>query len=250
MSTTPPPSVPPPLTEDQAAAQQHFQRAKELYLAGSYREAITELEVARALDPRAKDLVMNLGIVHEKLGKFDEAVGFFRSYLEMEGVTPQERAKAEGFIKRIEGAKREVPPQPAAAPTPSASPAAEPSPPPPARHGRVDTLTVVAGSVAAVGLASGAGLGIYALAARPSDFVTGRDGSFGTLRDKTDHAHTVAIVADLSLGVGIVAAAVTGWLYFARTKDPSGAPSAASARVSAGPVSAGSGGAFFVGGSF
>src|SRR5262245_60991677 len=74
-STEAPTHAAPALTEDQAKAQQHFQRAKDLYLAGSYREAVAELEIARSLDPKAKDLVMNLGILHEKLGKYDAAVG-------------------------------------------------------------------------------------------------------------------------------------------------------------------------------
>src|SRR5690606_19781621 len=97
-----------PNEEEKRRAQAHFQRAKELYQAGSYREAIAELEAARELDPGAKDLVMNLGIVHEKLGRFDEALDYFQTYLDMEGVTPAERTKAEGIIKRIEGAKREI----------------------------------------------------------------------------------------------------------------------------------------------
>ena len=46
-------------TDEQRKAQEHFQRAKELYSTGKYSEAIAELEVARELDPKAKDLVMN-----------------------------------------------------------------------------------------------------------------------------------------------------------------------------------------------
>src|SRR5262245_34876323 len=46
-------------TEEQRQAQEHFQRAKELYSTGKYSEAIAELEVARNLDPKARDLVMN-----------------------------------------------------------------------------------------------------------------------------------------------------------------------------------------------
>ena len=208
-----------PLTEDQRKAQEHFQRAKELYQAGSYREAVAELEVARGLDPKAKDLVMNLGIVHEKLGKFDEAVGYFKSYLEMD-VTPAERAKVEGMIKRIEGAKREVP-APTTQPTATSAPtttAPTPAEPPP--HGRIDGLTIAAGAVAAAGILAGTGIGIYAVSARPTNFVTGRDGSYATLQQKTDNAHTAAIIADVSLGVGIVAAVAAAWLYFSRTKDP------------------------------
>jgi tetratricopeptide (TPR) repeat protein len=210
--------------EDQAKAQQHFKRARELYQAGSYREAVTELEAARALDPKAKDLVYNLGIVHEKLAKYDEAIADFRAYLEMEGVTAAERQKAESSIKRIEGAKREVPETPA----PTASTTSTPPPPPPhgeperpeaAPHGRVDAATVIAASLGAIGLGVGVGFGVRALSLRPNDFVTGRDGTYQDLQNRTDDAHTSAIVSDVGFGVGIVGAAAAAWLYFGRTKD-------------------------------
>jgi len=252
----PPESAAAAQTEDQRKAQEHFQRARELYQAGKYEGAIAELEVARGLDPKAKDLVMNLGIVHEKLGRYDEAIGYLKVYLDMESVTPAERSKVEGMIKRIEGAKSSAPPSTAPPSTTDTTPA-PPTPSmtvtTPAPRGRVDALTIAAGSVAIVGLGLGAGLGIHALTTRPSDgFVTGRDGSFATLQQQTNDAHTAAVIADVSLGVGLVAALATGWLYFGRTKDPTGKPTtgAASARVSVVPAPASSGGALFVGGRF
>ena len=251
------PAAAPAQTEDQRKAQEHFQRARELYQAGKYEGAIAELEVARGLDPKAKDLVMNLGIVHEKLGRYDEAIEHLRTYLDMEGVTPAERTKVEGMIKRIEGAKRSAPPQPTATPSTTASVPPPPTSTPPEEaapaRGRVDALTITAGSVAILGLGLGAGLGIYALSTRPGDgFVTGRDGSYATLQQKTDDAHTAAVIADVSLGVGLVAALATGWLYFARTKDPAAPPTtgAGSAGVSVTPAASASGGALFVGGRF
>jgi hypothetical protein len=205
-----------PKTREQLEAQQHFQRAKDLYQTGAYREAIAELEHARGLDPKAKDLVFNLGIVHEKIGKLDEAITFFRQYMEMEGVSAAERAKAENIIKRIEGAKREVPVAPAKG-------TAEPPPPPThdedSRNGRIDVATITAGSIAVVGLGVGATFGILALSTKPSGFVTGRDGTYGTLQSKTSDAHTQAVVSDVGFGVGIAAAVVTAYLYFGRPKE-------------------------------
>ncbi|MBX3217951.1 MAG: hypothetical protein KF850_38450, partial [Labilithrix sp.] len=40
-----------PQTDEQRKAQEHFQRARDLYQAGKYSEAISELEIARGLDP-------------------------------------------------------------------------------------------------------------------------------------------------------------------------------------------------------
>lgn len=243
--------------EDQARAQQHFQRAKELYSAGSYRDAITELESARTLDPKAKELVFNLGIVHEKLARFDEAIGFFQKYLEMEGLTAAERAKAESIIKRIEGAKHEVPKVDGGGVTPPppgpgetlGGPVTNEKPPEPER-GRVDVWTIAAGSVAVVGLGVGTVFGINALATRPTrDFVTGRDGSYAQVVKDTDDAHSAAVVADVGLGIGLVAAVATAILYFGRTKD---APPTTGTRVvpSAAPAASGAGATFMAVGTF
>jgi hypothetical protein len=237
-----------PQTAEQARAQQRFQKAKELYAAGSYREAVTELESARALDPKAKDLVFNLGIVHEKLARYDEAITDFRQYMEMDGVTSAEKQKAESIIKRIEGAKREVPTTPTAAgssttqpPNGDGRPADGDTRPPPA-HGRVDAATITAASIAVLGLGAGAGFGIAALSTRPNDFVTGRDGTYAELQKKTDDAHTLAVVSDIGFGVGVVSAVVAAYLYFGRTKEPQ--------TTVATPALLPGGGALLVGGTF
>ena len=248
-----------PKTKEQLEAQQHFQRAKDLYQTGAYREAIAELEQARGLDPMAKDLVFNLGIVHEKIGKLDEAITFFRQYMKMEGVSGAERAKAENIIKRIEGAKREIPvaPPTGTSPTSPTSGATEPPRAEEARNGRIDAATVTAASVAVVGLGVGATFGILALSNKPSGFVTGRDGTYDTLQTKTSDAHTQAIVADIGFGVGIAAAAVTAYLYFGRSRAAASsgarrAPARASSAASFAPsfAASSSGGALLVGGTF
>jgi len=236
-----------PKTKEQLEAQQHFQRAKDLYQTGAYREAIAELEQARGLDPKRKDLVFNLGIVHEKLGKFDEAISFFRQYMEMEGVTAAESGKAENIIKRIEGAKREVKPvaTPAAGPTVAAAEHAPAQPAPDAGRGRIDGATIGVGALAVVGLGLGTTFGILAMANRPSHgFVTGRDGTYKDLQNKTDRAHTQAIISDVGFGAAIVAAAVTAYLYFGRTKEPAKRAIAPTVAPTA------SGGVLLLGGSF
>ncbi len=245
----PPDSAPSnePKTKEQLEAQQHFQRAKDLYQTGAYREAIAELEQARGLDPKAKDLVFNLGIVHEKLGKFDEAITFFRQYMEMEGVTASERAKAENIIKRIEGAKREVKPVTQSPVTPTEPTPTTPEPVP--GRGRIDGATIGVGAVAVVGLGLGATFGVLAMANRPANgFVTGRDGTYEDLQNKANSAHTQAIIADVGLGVGIVAAAVTAYLYFGRTKEPEQRKKSAAVTPAIAPVA--SGGVLLLGGSF
>jgi tetratricopeptide (TPR) repeat protein len=233
-------------TDAQARAEEHFKRAKELYGTGAYREAAAELEAAHALDPNAKELVFNLGVVSEKLGKFDDALRWFREYTKMAGTTEAERQKAESAIRRLEGAKRETPEPPTTAPAPP--PPARPRGPERAEEmGRIDEATIAAASVAVVGLGVGTFFAFKALGDRPkTNFVTGKDGTYDDLQNQVSKAHREAIVADVGFGVGIVAAGIATYLFASRTKV---APSTSKgARVSVSPVPYG--GAFVVQGTF
>lgn len=221
-----------------ARAQKHFARARELYAAGSYRDAITELEAAHELDPSAKDLVYNLALVNEKLGKIDEALDWMQKY-ERLPLDASERARAEAAVRRLEGAKREIEAQRAAAapvtpaPPPAASapsPAAAPPAPPPPQRGRVDALTLGAAGVAVAGFVVGGVFGVMALGEKPSSsFVTGRDGTYADLASHADDAHAHARVADVALAVGVVFTVTAAILYFARTKPSASASRSATA---------------------
>jgi tetratricopeptide (TPR) repeat protein len=250
-----------------AAARKHFEKARAYYGQGAYRDAITELEAAHALDPNAKDLVFNLGVVHEKLADIDEALKWFRLYTTMD-LIPQERERADAYIRRLEGAKKELEekqatpppasepaqpnaepnPQPSARPSRSSTPTMPPEPAPaPARRaalaGRVDALTISAASVSAAGLLFGVVMGAKAIADRPPDnSVT----TYDELRSRVDRAHEEAILADIGFGVALVAGAATAYLYFGRRTTP--APGTGSATVSA--VGWPSGGSLLVQGRF
>jgi tetratricopeptide (TPR) repeat protein len=230
--------------EAAARAKQHFQKGRELYYAGSYREAIVEFEAARSLDPHAKDLVFNLAIVNEKLGQIDPAIRYVHVYMEMD-LDAQERTKADAYLKRLEGAKKEV--VPIVAPTPTATSTATP---PPSNetsqpHGRVEAAAVTAAAFAVGGVAVGTIFGIKALKDQPpSTFVTGKDGTLQQYQADQQHAHTEAIVSDVGFGVGVAAAAIAAYLYFGRTKER--APARSETTVSAGPVTDGGHGAVLV----
>src|SRR5262249_12010848 len=106
---------------------------------------------------------------------------------------------------------------------------------------------IVAASIALAGVGVGAGFGIKALAERPKpNYTTGRDGSFDDLQRAQDDSYRDARIADVGFAVGVVAAVVTAYLYFARPKVASNPSSRA--RVSAAPVPGG--GAFVVLGRF
>jgi len=227
--------TPPASPEAKAQALQHFTRAKALYDAGNYKDALTELEAAHALDPAAKDLSFDLGKVSELLGRLDEALKWFHAYVEMPDVTPAERARAEAIIKRIEGAKREKPAAPPQQPQPQLRVIREE---PPAK-GRIDGWTLAAGVTAFAGFTVGTIFAVKALGDKPkSGYVTGRDGSYADLQKSADDAAGPHGVADVGFGVGIVFTVLTAYLYFSRPKVAS-APSP-SARVSVAPSTTGS----------
>jgi tetratricopeptide (TPR) repeat protein len=236
------------------AARQHFEKARAFYAQGSYREAVAELEAAHDLDPSAKDLVFNLGVVHEKLSDIDDALQWFQLYTTM-SLTPQERERADAYIRRLEGAKRELAekkqaaePAPAAAETTSQADLALP-PPEPRRRGRVDAATVAAASVAGSALVFGTVMAIKATSDRPADgFVVGRDGSLSYLTSRTAFAHHEAIAADIGFGAAIAAGVATGLLYFERPRKAPAAGTQPTPRVSVTPLVGG--GALFVQGSF
>ncbi len=235
-----------------AAARAHFTRGRDLYQAGSYREAIVELDKARALDPKAKDLVFNLAIVHEKLAEIDEALRYARLYAVMD-LDPAERTRAESYIKRLEGAKaevlarkaKEVPAEPAAVPPPAERP-----------RGRIDVATIVAAAVAVGAAAGGTILGVKALSDQPSNAVTGENGlTLQGYQNELNSAHALAVGADVCFGAAGAAAIVAGVLYFARYKDApapaaSAPPQPAESSLTFAPLVGKSGGGLVFGGSF
>ncbi len=231
--------------EAAARALEHFQKAKDLYQSGAYREAIAELQAAREIDPNAKDLVFNLGVVNEKLGHLEDALRYFKLYATME-ILPDERTRAEAYIKRLEGAKTEL----VVAPTATAT--ATVAPPPrvvvDTAKGRVDAATVISATVAIAGLGAGAGFGIKALVDKPKNFVTGTGQTYDQLANQTSTSHAEAVVADISLGVGLAATLLTAYLYFARPKNRAGTTPTSGASVSGVPLQGG--GAVFLRGSF
>jgi tetratricopeptide (TPR) repeat protein len=219
-----------------AAARKHFERARAYYGQGAYREAIAELEAAHSLDPSAKDLVFNLGVVHEKLADIDDALAWFRLFTTMD-LTSQERERADAYVKRLEGAKKELeekqaaqqrqaaqqqraaaPPQSAETPTPAVPPP-EPVERPP--NGRLDGWTIGAIGVTAAGVALGTVMAVRAKLDEPSPtFVTGLGGSgtYSDLVNRQNSAHREAILADVGFGVAVVGAIATAALYFARPR--------------------------------
>jgi hypothetical protein len=217
-------------TPAQAQAEQHFLRAKVLYKAGNYRDAIAELEKAHALDPAAKDLVLNLATVSEKINRIDDALKYTREYEKLD-LTTTEKEHADEAIRRLEGAKKELDAQKAAQAAAAAQQQQQQQPPPPPppesrSHGKIDVFTIGAATIAVAGYAIGTVFGVKALSDKPaaSGYVAGTgpgaSGTYADLQNSADHSHSEARVADIAFVVGGVATIGAAVLFFARTRDP------------------------------
>lgn len=232
------------------AARAHFTKGRALYQSGAYREAIVELDAARALDPKAKDLVFNLGVVHEKLGDIDEALRYARLYSQMD-LEPAERARAESYITRLEGAKAEVAARKAAEAKRVPVAAQRPATASLRVRGRLDVATVVVGVGTLVAAATGGVFGVKAVLDKPTSFVTGKDGTLAELQHLESTAHTEAVVSNLCFAGAVAGAVAATVLYFGRYRDV--APSAAKPQarwLSVTPLLGLHGGALSLGGTF
>jgi tetratricopeptide (TPR) repeat protein len=209
------PAGPAPALVDEAdpgkvQARLFFEKAKELYAAGRYREAAEQLEAALKRDPQGKDLVYNLALVRERLGEPEEAIVWVDRYLAMK-LEPAERQRAEAFRRRLEGAREEI---------------AEKRrkvvvvPVTVERERAVDAWVWAPASAAGAAAIAGAVLGSLALSTRPSGFVTGRDGTYDDLAARTSEAHGYAIGADVAWVTAAVGVGVAAWFYFGREPVP------------------------------
>jgi tetratricopeptide (TPR) repeat protein len=174
-----------------------------LYEQGRYRAAIERLEGALRLDPEGRELVYNLGVIHEKLADFHTAAAYYRRYVEME-TDPKARTRALATLKRVEGAEKEATPPLAVATSGPVAPRADLVYAPSA--GR-RTATIALGGVAAAAFTTGLGCGLAAVVRNPGDGArTGGTVTVQTLEDDARAAHTEAIIADVAF---VVAAAAT-----------------------------------------
>jgi tetratricopeptide (TPR) repeat protein len=220
-------------TEAHDQAAKLNEEAQSLYRKGEYRSAIKKLEQARELDPDAKDLNYNLGLVYEKLAELDPAITAFKKVLSLE-TDSKEREKVQGIIRRLEGAKRDlqaregVPsaePPPTTAPTSTARPDATststsaPKTKPP-KKGKLDGWVYGAAGVSLVGVGLGTFLGVRALTNSPSSPRTGRGTTIDDLQRNANDAHLTANFADAAFGVALVAGGLATYLYFSRDAEP------------------------------
>jgi tetratricopeptide (TPR) repeat protein len=202
--------------EPSTEAARHFEAALDYYRAGKYRQALGELEVAYGLDPTGKDLVFNLAVVSEKLGRFDDAVHYLTRYLELE-TDDEELERARDAIRRLEGARAELTPRSvSSAPQPPCPKTAPPSNPPP---GKLDEWVFATGGLSVAALLVGTVFGVRALARDPRGESTGDGVDVDELEQRVNEAQDLARVADIAFAVSLLSGSGAVLLYFGRTPD-------------------------------
>lgn len=220
-SADPPAKTPPSDPARRASALND--EASALYERGQYHAAVEKLEQAVALDPKGKELLYNLAVIHEKMGQLAEAATYYRRQLDLE-TDPHERSRLQGILRRIEGARGDLAPAPG--PRAPAAPALKSEPRP------IRPAVWVTGATAGLAFVLGSVFAITAAARNPgSGARTGGGTTITDIEESARAAHTFAVAADVSYAIAIGAAGAATVLFLT---TPRGAP--ASAAVGPGGV--------------
>jgi tetratricopeptide (TPR) repeat protein len=191
-----------------SAAIEHYNRGREHYQAGRYREALAELEQAVRLDPASPNLVFNVARVYELLGEIDHAIAFYRRYRDMLPASEQaERERTTLTLQRLEGARGQLVTEEPAKVAPSET-----------KHGVADPTFWTVASLGALTLAGAGVVGYLALdAEKQSDaFVLGADGSAKRREKLVTRADHLALAGDTMLVVGATLTVAAVLLYVLR----------------------------------
>jgi tetratricopeptide (TPR) repeat protein len=206
-------------TKERAA--EHFKKAKALFGAGNYAGAREELVEAHALDPAAKELLLNLSIVSEKMRDYEAAMAYQREVLALQDTSKEEREAADATIRRLEGAKRSEDSKQTTEEQPkvivrtvTVKEMVREKPP-------LSPATLVFGVVTLAALGTGTTMGVLALQTKPSSGVeTGAGYAFTQWQNDNRRAQTFATVSDVSFAIAAGALIATGVFYFLSHKDP------------------------------
>jgi tetratricopeptide (TPR) repeat protein len=207
-------------------ARAHFERGREHFRAGRYREAIVELEAALDLDPDSPTLMYNVAYANELLGELEQAIAYYRKYVAALAPSAiEEREKIELTLRRLEGHRAQVQaaPKPEPTPVPKTDPApAEPKPPRDQGFGRADVWfwASLGGGVAMLGGAAVTGLMALDREDSVAEFVVGLDGSIGERQQLQDEADRLALSSDLLIGGGAALVTAAALLYLLRSPEP------------------------------
>jgi tetratricopeptide (TPR) repeat protein len=209
-----------------AEARLRMERAAELHRNGKFADALNELTVAYALDPRP-EMLYGIGQLHVALGNCAQAILFYERFLSTRPDPLPAAAATEAIetCRRDPDSLKDAPaPEPGSPAEPPPPPAAEPPPaePPPAGGPTRWYTDKLGGALLGGGVVLGA-IAVATYASARSDLdaaeaapdVQTHDELAGRARDK----RTIAAVLGVA-GVGLAGAAVTRYVLVRRAGAP------------------------------
>lgn len=207
-------------------ARRHFESGSSYYDSGNYARALEEFETAFELSSRPA-LLYNLYIAHERLGHLEEAHSHLERYLREEDIPDDRRVILEQRLANLQArmTTSESEPEPTPQPEPEPNPAPAPAAPAAAPAEEESSTTIGTAPLFAF-IAAGAGLvmaGVFGMMALVED--GGLECSPACSEDDVSNLRTYNVIADVSLGVGVLGA-VLGAVLLATSGDEEPSPSA------------------------
>jgi len=145
------PTAPPPPAAgedpDTTRARERFKLGQDKFTAGDYAGALKEFEVARMIKA-LPELDYNIGVCHEHLGQYREAIGALSAYMASTvdpAIITETRAKIAALEQKVAAAN--------APPAPQTIVLVAPAAPPPPSYALPASMGVAALAIAAVGVA-------------------------------------------------------------------------------------------------
>lgn len=210
-------------------AEEHSKRGVELYAEGKLPEAVSEMLKAYEIAP-APGLLYNIARIYQKMDQRDLAEHYLKEFVTQPGADPDRVQKAlkhlEELNRSLSAPRAQAPPSvdTPTAPEPSAPSATEPVSVAELAHPQGPSHTLawtLMGGGGAVLIAGGV-LGGLALSA--SSTLKDADASYLDKRDAQSASKSMALGADLCIGIG-AATALVGLVLFLTADEESG-PSA------------------------
>lgn len=234
------------LTDDERARELYL-RGDRLYAEGSYDEAVIAFEQAYELS-RRPPLLYDMANALERLGRYEEALHRLNQYvpsapdhqratvlkrirsLEARAEEQRRRERAERAASAPSSPEASGARGPTAAPGPLAAAPAGDAAQPPSEAGSAPILGYALGGGGLASIGVGVVFGILASSARSDAEAQCVDSGSGLLcptsiESKLSTADSRALVADLAIGVGLVAVGVGAYLVLSHDED-SGASTA------------------------
>jgi hypothetical protein len=116
-----------PSAADVELAKRHFELGKTYYNQAAYAKALQAFEESYKLSQRP-ELLYNIGKCHEALGALEQAITYYRRFLDAKGPDPNIEARIRNLEARLKASRPEPSPTPTSSPVKPA-PAPEPAPP-------------------------------------------------------------------------------------------------------------------------